>query len=220
MSYYKNYWVFMNNPIAGSYLRWAYRTGLRNLSYIDYYPNFKKENFSCLLCGVGNERTAREYINFVLNRNFRANIYIIDINEDHLLSIRKLAQKEFPSSKITILRINALDLVDIIDENSIDWIETDCFFEFFDNESMKKLLTVWHKILKSDGFITTRDYISDDKNSFLINHIRKIIMEKWLNVKIFNHTRYDYELLLNNYFKSAICSTRVPTYKTFSMIKK
>ncbi|NTW13818.1 MAG: hypothetical protein HGA31_02175 [Candidatus Moranbacteria bacterium] len=221
MRYYRNYQLYANNPISGAYLRWAYRKGIEDLATIGFRPDFSKKNFSCLLCGDGNERTADEFIKFVTSRNPDAIIWIIDIAEEHLKEVVKLVTKKYKDSDIRIIRTNALDLLGIIPRSNIDWIETDAFFEFFDEGSLEKLLQVWYELLMPEGFITTRDYENEGTVSALaVYFLRKIVMEWWLGVKIYRHTRNDFDTAFESSRLRVVERTTVfPTYKRFSFVK-
>lgn len=210
----------MNNPIAGMYLRWAYGAGIKDLKKLDFQPDFKKENFACLLCGVGNERTADEFIKFIVKKNSKPKIWIIDIAEEHLLAVKSLVAEKYPKLDICVKKINALDLQTIIRDRSIDWIETDAFIEFFDNDSLAKLLSVWHALLKPDGFITTRDYICTGAWDIIIDPLRNLIMKGWLGVNIYKHSRQDFYIIFKKIGLTAIEGpTFIPTYKRFSLLK-
>lgn len=221
MRYYKNFWIFMNNPIAGIYLRWSYKTGINDLTKFHFKPDFNKENFTCLLCGVGNERTADEFIKFIIKRNPRAKIWIIDIAEEHLRAVQRLVTKKYSNLDIHVKKINAFELQTIICNESVDWIETDGFMEFFDKDSLEKLLTVWHALLKPDGFVTTRDYISSGKWNKIIDPLRNIIMRGWLGVEIYKHSKEDFDFIFNKTGMHSIEGPAfIPTYKRFLLTKK
>ena len=222
MRYYKNHWLYANNPISGAYLRNAYEKGIEILKKLDFRPDFTKTNFMSLLCGVGNERTADEFITFVTKRNAAATIWIIDIAEENLKAVRELVTKKYPSLSIHIKKINALDLLTIIPKNSVDWIETDAFIEFFDNASLEKLLVVWRELLKPNGFITTRDYVNGGTwSSIIINPLRYVVMEVWLGVKIYKHTQKDFDTVFKKVELRVVEEPSfLPTYKYFSLMKK
>jgi SAM-dependent methyltransferase len=222
MRYYRNHWLYANNPISGAYLRRAYEKGIENLRRLDFQPDFTKTNFTALLCGVGNERTAAEFITFVTKRNATATIWIIDIAEENLKAVQELVIKKYPNNNIHIKKINALELLTIIPKNSIDWIETDAFLEFFDNASLEKLLMVWRELLKPDGFITTRDYVNGGAwSSMLINPLRYVVMEMWLGVNTYKHSQEDFDAVFEKVGLRVIEEpTFLPTYKHFSLMKK
>lgn len=221
MRYYRNHWLYANNPIAGAYLRHAYEIGIKNFNKLNFQPNFSKANFTSLLCGVGNERNADEFITFVINKNPSSTIWIIDIAEQNLKAVRDLVMNKYPNINIRIENVNALELLKIISKNSIDWIETDAFLEFFDNGSLEKLLTVWRELLKSDGFITTRDYVDGGMWSrLIINPLRYLVMEMWLGVKIYQHSQNDFNTIFDKVGLRVVQdSAFLPTYKHFSIIK-
>lgn len=222
MRYYRNHWLYANNPLSGAYLRWAYRKGIEDLAKIDFRADFTEAHFTSLLCGVGNERTADEFIAFVIKRNPTAKIWIIDIAEENLKAVEELVMKKYFNLDIHIKKINALELLTIIPKHSIDWIETDAFLEFFDNASLEKLLTVWHELLKPDGFITTRDYINGGLwSSIIVNPLRNLVMKGWLGVNIYKHSQEDFNAVFEKVGLRAVEEpTFIPTYKRFSLIMK
>ena len=221
MRYYRNFWIFMNNPIAGAYLRWVYKKGVEDLLKLNFKPNFNTRNFVCLLCGVANERTADEFIKFTFEKNPNAKIIIIDRGTEQINAVRKLVKKKYSGFNIQIEQIDALDLQKIILPESLDWIETDAFLEFFDVEGLDKLFNVWHSLLKPTGFITTRDYVTNGPIGKINDTLRIWQMRIWLGVETFAHSPTDFANLFEKFnFKAIEGSTFLPTFKRFSLIKK
>ena len=95
MSYYKNFGLVLGNPLWRVYLRWRYKKSINDFNKLNITPNFAKQHFSCLLCGVGSEVTAEEFINFVLKRNPNPNIWMIDLGQEQIDAIKKMVVKKF-----------------------------------------------------------------------------------------------------------------------------
>ena len=202
------------------YLRWVYKKCIDDFSKLDFKPNFTSENFKCLLCGVGNEVTADEFISFVLKRNSKAKIIIIDIGNEQIKAVKKLIKDKYPTKKIKVIKANALKLLNLLDEKSIDWIETDGFFEYFDKLSLKQLLQVWKKLLKINGFITTRVCVSNSKFDKLVDRLRVKIGKDWLGVKLYPHSKKEVHSLIKKMgYRFITKSTLLPTFKRYSLVK-
>ena len=91
-----------------------------------------------MLSGCGNEQTADTFIQFVIQRNKNAEIYIIDLGEEQITAIRRLVAVKYKDLNIKVHQINALELDNIIKPQSLDWIETDGFIEYFDHPVFEK----------------------------------------------------------------------------------
>ena len=219
-NYYKRFGVVLRNPLFSVYLRWAYEQGLRDVESLGIQPNFNKMGFSCLLSGCGNEQTADTFIQFMIQRNKNAKIYIIDLGDEQIQAIQKLVALKYNDFSIEVHKLTALDLARIINPKSLDWIETDGFMEYFDHQSLKKLLQIWHLLLKKDGFITTRDCVSEGKLTQVADFFRINTANLWLGVKLFAHTKQDFENLFHTIgFKHFFGNTWLYTYRRFALIK-
>lgn len=219
MSYYKNFGLILGNPLWRLYLKWRYKQSINDFQELNFQPNFDNPNFTCLLCGVGNETTAEEFTNFVLKRNKSPNILIIDLGKEQIDAVKKMVDKNFPNVKITIKQTDALKLNTIIKPNSINWIETDGLFEFFNNDSIKKLLEVWKNLLTKDGFITTTATSSRWKLQELFDSIKIWAGKVWLGVVLYPHTRTQMrENFKDTGFKFVEGPTIIPYFKRYSMV--
>jgi len=189
MSYYKRFGIILGNPLWRVYLRWRYQKSIEDFKKLSFIPNFNKQNFSCLLCGVGNEATAEEFIEFVMKKSQNPHIWIIDLGQEQIVAVQRMIKQKYPYLNINVKQINALDLSELIKLKSIDWIETDGFFEFFDNNSIRKLLQVWKNLLTNDGFITTTATSSRWKLQEYFDRIKIWIGRNLLGVTVYPHTR-------------------------------
>lgn len=221
MSYYKRFGIVLGNPLWRQYLRWRYKKSINDFNKLDFIPNFAKQNFTCLLCGVGNEVTAEEFINFVLKRNANPNIWMIDLGEEQIAAVKKMVIEKFPKYNIYLKQIDALELNKLIKPHSVDWIETDGLFEFFNNDSIRQLLNVWKNILTKDGFITTTATSSRWKLQEYFDTIKILVGKIWLGVKVYPHTRTQ---MRQNFEVSGLKfiegPTPIPYFKRYSMIIK
>ncbi len=189
MSYYKNFRIVIGTPLWRIFLRWVYAKSIDDFKKLKFSPNFQKRDFSCLLCGVGNEVTADEFIKFVLQRNKQVKIYIIDLGDEQIEAVKQLVGQKYQGIDITVKKINALDLETMIKSKSINWIETDGLFEFFEYDSLEKLLKIWRSILKEDGFVTTRANSNKRMVDRWIDNIKVWGGRVWLDVTMYSHTR-------------------------------
>ncbi len=221
MGYYKRFGIVLGNPLWRQYLRWRYRKSINDFNKLNFTPNFSKQNFTCLLCGVGNEVTAEEFINFVLKRNANPNIWMIDLGEEQIAAVKKMVIEKFPKYNIYLKQIDALELNKLIKPHSVDWIETDGLFEFFDNDSIRQLLNVWKNLLTNDGFITTTATSSRSKLQEYFDRVKIWVGKVWLGVKVYPHTRTQ---MRQNFETSGLKfiegPTPVPYFKRYSIIVK
>lgn len=219
MSYYRKFKIVIGTPLWRIYLRWAYRKCIEDLTKLNFVPDFSGKDFTCLLCGVGNETTADEFIKFIIARNQKARIIIIDLAGEQIEAVRKLVKNKYSSFNIKTKQINALDLNKFLQNNSVDWIETDGFLEYFDTRKLHELLSIWNKILKPEGFITIRETASSGFIGSLIDHLRVWIAKKWLSVTIYIHTKDQLEKMFRKHqFKFVSEATYVPTFSRYSLI--
>lgn len=219
-TYYHRFKIIIGSHVWRFYLRWAYRKCIEDFSKLDFRADFNKQDFTALLCGVGNETTADEFIKFVIAKNKKARIIIIDIGAEQIRAVLKLVQSKYPSLNVDIKQINALELPSFLPSKSIDWLETDGFLEYFDKSNLHKLLNIWRILLKDNGFITIREPASDGEIGELIDYFRILIAKKWLGVIIYRHTKIELEKILNEHQFSFISgSTALPTFKRYSIIK-
>lgn len=218
--YYHRFKIIIGSPVWRFYLRWAYRKCIDDLSKLDFRADFNRQGFTALLCGVGNETTADEFIKFVIRRNKNGKIIIIDIGAEQIKAVTKLVQNKYSSLDITIKQMDALELPSFLPNKSIDWIETDGFLEYFDKSDLHKLLNIWRISLKGNGFITIREFASDGGIGELIDYFRILIAKKWMGITLYKHTKIELEKTLNEHKFSFISgSTALPTFKRYSIIK-
>lgn len=220
MSYYNRFKIIIGTPAWRLYLRWAYKTCIEDLIKLNYKPDFKKDNFTCLLCGCGNETTTDEFIKFTIHRNPKAKIIIIDLADEQINAIKKLVNNRYSSLNTTVRQIDALSLNTFIKNNSLDWIETDGFLEYFDKNPLERLLRVWNKLLKQDGFITLREPAGEGILGDFIDRVKIWIGRIWLGVTVYSHSKQELEGLFSKCdFKYVEGLTFIPTFLRFSMIK-
>lgn len=219
MSYYRNFRIVIGNPLWRLYLRWRYNKSIEDLDGLKFKPNFSNKTFTVLLCGVGNEVTAEEFIRFVLKRNENAAFWIIDLGDEQIDAVNKMVHQQFPSQNIQIKKINALDLESVIHDHSVDWIETDGLFEFLTNNQIVTLLNIWKKLLKKDGFATTTATSSRWKLQDYFDLIKIWVGKTWLGVQTYPHTRSE---MRNNFLRSGFRyiegPTFVPYFKRYSLV--
>ena len=221
MSYYKNFKIVIGTSLWRLYFRWAYKKCIADFNKLNFFPNFTAPDFTCLLCGVGNEVTAEEFIKFVLKRNQRPNIWMIDLGKEQIDAIKKMIDRKFPNLNINLKQIDALKLNSLIKPRSIDWIETDGLFEFFDNYSIRKLLNVWKNLLTKDGFITTTATSSRWKLQEYFDKLKIWVGKVWLGVIVYPHTRNQ---MRENFKKAGLKFVEgpaiIPYFKRYSMTVK
>ena len=220
MSYYRKFKIVIGSPPWRVYLRWAYNRGIKDLTKLKFKPLFNKKDFTALLCGVGNEVTADEFIKFVVKKNSKAKIIIIDMGEEQINAVKNLVESKYSEVDIQIKKIDALQLNNFISEQSIDWIETDGFLEYFNNKNLVNLLKIWAKILKAKGFITLRDFVNEKSIDKVIDKFRIWLGKKWPGAILFPHSKKEIEdLFKKNSFIFHSDFTLIPTFKRYSLVK-
>lgn len=220
MIYYSKAKFFLGNPLWRIYLRRIYKTSIQDFAKLRFTPNFKGPNFTCLLCGVGNEATADEFIRFVLSRNKLAAIWIIDLGKEQVQAVQDMVKAKYHSQNIQVHQLNALNIGQLFKPKTIDWIETDGLFEFFDNKTLVRLLSEWSRILKPTGFATTRATSTANIFDILVDKFKIWVGDKIVKVKVYTHTRKE---MHDNFTKAKLSvvegPTFVPYFKRYSLVK-
>ncbi len=205
-------------PLWPYYLRWVYKHAFLDALNFNVLANNKALNFTCLLCGVAGEITANEFISFVLKYKPHSKIIIIDIGKEQIKSVQKLVKDKYPHSDIVIKQENALNLR-FIKNKSINWIDTDGFFSFFDENQLLQLLKEWKRILRNDGFITFRELTSHGFTSKFFNTIRCKIIKSYLKIIPHPHTSIELE---NNFqklhYKFSRKNTPIPLFERYCLV--
>ena len=143
------------------------------------------------------------------------------MGEKQVTAVKKLVKERLAKFDVNIRRVNALELNKLLPEASLDWIETDGFLEYFDRQSLKRLLTIWHGLLNADGFITTRDFVSSSRITITTDAFRIWLAKRWLGVSLFRHTKKELvSLFKSSGFNFVVGPTPLPTYKRFTLVKR
>jgi len=185
--FYKKFQIVSKFPLWPSYLRQVYKKAIVDALALGIGSLQNRASFTCLLCGVSGEITANEFIKFALKLHPKCKIMVIDLGEPQVNSVKQLVAEKFSEADIEIRRANALNL-DFIQNNSIDWIDTDGFFSFFDKDQLVALFKEWKRILRKDGFITFRELTSDNVLSISANKFRDRVSRVYINTKLHLHT--------------------------------
>ncbi len=186
-NFYKKFQIISRLPFWPYYLRLVYGKAVEDSLRFPITPFGQRRNPTCLLCGVAGEITANEYVTFVLRMNPSANIIIIDLGKEQVESVNKLIKERFPKNNIRVEQANALNLR-FIKNKTIDWIDTDGFFSYFDEKQLVDLFREWKRILKSDGFISFRELISRSLFFTIANHIRALLSKMYMRIPLHLHS--------------------------------
>lgn len=220
MSYYRRFGFVLKNPIFHWYIRNAYHQGITNLKNLGFTPNFGKEGFTALLCGVGNEGTADEFIKFNIEENPTAKVRIIDFGQEQVEAVQRLVKERYPNRDIEVRQMNALDLATYLPPTSLDWIETDFLFSFLDSLSLKRLLGIWYKLLRPDGFATHRNFAPTNRLGEIMTAWILFKGELWLGNKFYLHTQKELEGLSSGaQFVFTESPTFLPFSRSFTLVK-
>lgn len=218
-NFYKRFQLISGFPLWPNYLRWVYEKTISDSTSVSITPLRKRKSFTCLLCGVSGEITANEYIKFVLSINPKARIIIIDIGKEQIGSLKKLISNNFSEANITVRQANALNL-DFITDKSLDWIDTDGFFSFFDNKQLLELFKEWKRMLKNDGYITFRELISHGFISTIANKLRAYVAKMYMGIELHQHNTEELEHSIKQVgFKSKHGISPIPLLDRYCLIK-
>ena len=177
-----------------------------------------RKNTTCLLCGVSGEITANEFIKFVLKNNYDCRIIIIDLGQEQIESVKRLVKEKYPGANIFVKQANALKL-EFIKDKSIDWIDTDGFFSFFNDRQLQMLFAEWKRILKNDGFITFRELISGGLFFTLANKLRAYVAKLYMGIVLNLHNTEELEQNIKQVgFKSSHSISPIPLLKRYCLI--
>lgn len=219
-NFYRKFQLISKFPLWPNYIRWVYKITIDDSALLGTKPITKRNDFTCLLCGVSGEITAREYIKFVFGINQKAKIVIIDIGKEQINSVQKLVKNNFPQANITIKRANALDL-SFIKNKSLDWIDTDGFFSFFDKKQLLELFKEWKRMLRDDGYITFRELTSHGPISKAANILRDKVSQAYMDTKLHLHTLDE---LISDFRKLKLKYSRgrspIPLLDRYCLVKK
>lgn len=222
MSYYSRWGLVIGQPVFQRFLRENYGLGLADLKLLKQKSPFASPDFSCLLCGVGNAATARTFIQFVIEKNPKAKIHIIDLGAEQIAAAKHVVEQEFSSYDIQVRQMNALELLGWLKSASLDWIETDGFLEFFSPPQLAKLLQIWHTLLKDTGFATIREPASASFWETAVLDVWRLWLAKlWLGITIYKHSLAELEQAFATAgFRLVTFPTKVPTFCRFTMVKR
>ena len=186
-NFYSKFQVISKFPLWPNYLRRVYEKTISDADKLDVVPITNRENFRCLLCGVSGEITAKEYINFVNRKNPNGHITIVDLGKNQIESVKNFVDKNYPGHDIEVKQANALDL-SFIESKSVDWIDTDGFFSYFNKNQLLDLFIEWKRILKDDGYITFRELTTEGFFSTIANRVRDRVSKVYMGVSLNLHT--------------------------------
>lgn len=216
--FYRKFEIISKLPFWPSYLRWVYGKSIQDASSSGVPTIRDREEMACLLCGVSGEITANEFIKFSLKNNSGCKIIIIDLGQEQIESVKKLVKEKFPGADIHIKQANALNL-GFIKDKSIDWIDTDGFFSFFDEEQLQKLFREWQRILKNDGYITFRELISGRLISVVASELRARITKMYMGIELQLHNTEELDRCINQAgFKSKRGISPIPLLDRYCLI--
>ena len=218
--YYRVFKLIDHNPLWKRYLISSYRKGVAELAELAVVPDFDRKGFTSLLCGTAGAATSRAFVRYVLSRNRAAPIVVLDRSEIPLEESKRVLDKEFPEAAIAYLRCDARKMP--LKRGSVDYVETDAFLEYFPPQELDLLLAEWSRVLRKDGFITTRAFASDSFFGTIVDNVRLLIAKHVFGVQVYRHTKEVLGTALRRAgFRFVIGgNTFLPTFKRFSIVKQ
>ncbi len=220
MSYYYNFKIVLGSKKWTEFLNWAYSHGYEDAIKHKSNSVLTKSEKVCLLCGCGNENTAETFIQFCQKHFPGSKVIIVDFGHEQIEAIKNLVKTRYSDSEIEIIETDALKLEDFVKPESVDWIETDGFWEYFDDRSLLELLKIWYKILKKGGFATTRDFMENGTVDRITDFLRILGAKLWPGVNLFTHSLKNVNGMIREAgFDYVVYPTRVVNYKGFTLFK-
>lgn len=213
--FYKKFQIVSHLPGWSFYLKKVYQLAQVDSQKFGIKPLLDRSNITCFLCGVSGEITADEYIKFVLEINKNAHIIIIDLGENQINNVLKLVKSKYSNKNIEVKRVNALNL-SFIKSESVDWIDTD---GFFNDKNLLILLKEWKRILKKDGFITFRELVSHNLISKIAETLRILITKIYMGITLNRHDKKQLENTLTSLgFKFTNNLSPIPALYRYCMV--
>jgi len=218
--YYSRFKIVSHNLFWKIYLRWAYKKCIEDLKKVSHDFNFSKKDFTALLCGTSGDVTSQEFVKFVFSKNPNAEVRILDVSLTQLEKSKEVLSEKFLNAKIRYILSDAKATQ--IEDNSIDYLETDGLLEYFSKEDIYLLFKEWKRILKIDGIITLRAFASSSFWGRIIDRIRLFISKQYLGVTLYAHSLKHILGVVKKTEFSVIQggNTFCPTFKRFSLYNK
>lgn len=217
--FYPNFYRLSQLPLFKIYLRWSYSRCVKDLSKLKHEANFQRPNFTCLLSGCASPVTASEFITFILKRNPKANIIILDIGQEQTEAIKQLVKMKYPNQNIVIKRGDILNGDNLL-RNSVDWIETDAVLGYFTEGDLQQVLTNWKDWLKKDGFITMREAATSNLVGKTIDLIKIKLARKYFGSLLYRHSKQNLEEAFKQEgFRFVSGITPVPSLRRYTLVK-
>ncbi len=219
-NFYIDFQLVTHFPIWRYYLRWCYKQTIIDSQKAKLKSIHERIRPTCLLCGASGEITAEEFIKFTLKQNLNSNINIIDIGEQQVKKILEIVLKKYTDHKITVKKVNALNL-SFIQNNSVDWIDTDGFLGFFNYDELIGLFKEWKRILKDDGYITFREIIRESLFTSIADSVRNFLSKNYMKIVLNKHTLKEFNGIVNQtgftYYKE---KSIIPGFQRYCLFLK
>lgn len=190
---------YKNSPITKIYLENAYNTSREIILDNDWDDPLQKSSPTVLLSGTGMSLTTSSFVHFVKKHNHDAKIYILDWSTIPLENSKRRLSDEYRNNledeHIHFVHADAAHTP--FTDNLFDLIETDIFLAFFSLEEKAAVLREWHRILKPNGIITTRDWITPKKGLVgkLMSEYQRRKIKMGTGVDIYKTTEMEYRKL-------------------------
>lgn len=218
-NFYKRFGVITKLPFWRHYLHVSHVRGFEDAKKLGIKPKIKNSRFTALQSGTAGEITTDEFLKTVYRNDKNAKAIIIDLGEKQISSVKKLVHENYPDKHIEVRQVNALDL-HFISDKSIDWIETDGFLAFFDQNTLPQLLKEWGRILKDSGFITFRDFASSTFIERLIDKSRIALAKQTVSADLTRRTKIEMDSAFSNAgYKFKFSKTLIPGFYRYFLIK-
>ena len=217
-AYYKRFRIFTHSVIWKIYISNSLTNSLYDLDALGRSSIFEKPGFTAMQCGTSGFKTSKCFFDFLLKRNSDCRIIVLDKSNYPLNEIKRNVHRKYSGIKFSFIQCDALSIP--IADASVDYIETDSFFQFFSLTALNQMLSEWHRVLKPDGFITTRCFCRNNQFGKIFDFFRKQL-GKYLNVQFIIH---DYPSIIASLnlagfnFKSNCYA--LPTLRRFTLIKQ
>lgn len=196
--FYKRYQRYLSStPIFSNYIRWVYKKTNTDIKQLNLQSNYN----NVLLCGTCGEITSLLFVKNILSINPKAHITILDYGEAQVQNSKLAIEKKYPNADVQYIVSDARST--IIEDQSIDYIDTDYMFEYFNKEGLDELFKEWKRILNPSGLITFRAFAVQSTFSKFLHWIMvDVYCGFFLKSNIFMHSKKTIQsIIIRNGYK-------------------
>lgn len=211
--YHRNFGRNNIHLIRQIILRAFYRTSTRFMNNLGWSEPLAKKAPRILLCGTASPYTTVTFVRFIRARNIMTSIEIMDISSYSLKQSECLLKicRDIDNTNISFVEGDALNMP--FADGYFDWIETDFFLQYFSPAERTTLFKEWHRVLKPEGIVTTRDWLRQRDNFLerLVEHTKNWLIRHALGAVARSASLHDVKRTVNALgFDAAFFPVKIP----------